>query len=36
MPLFGVPFSLILGERLTARTLLGTALTVAGVWLTVW
>ena len=35
MPLFGVPFSLILGERLTVRTLLGTALTVAGVWLTV-
>ena len=34
-PLFGVPFSLILKERVSRRTLLGTALTVAGVWLTV-
>jgi drug/metabolite transporter (DMT)-like permease len=36
MPLFGVPFSLILGERLTARTVLGTLLTIGGVWLTIW
>jgi drug/metabolite transporter (DMT)-like permease len=36
MPLFGVPFSLILGERLTARAMLGTALTIGGVWLTIW
>jgi len=35
MPLFGVPFSLILGERLTARTVLGTVLTILGVWLTI-
>jgi drug/metabolite transporter (DMT)-like permease len=34
-PLFGVPLSLVLGETPTSRTLLGTALTVAGVWLTV-
>jgi len=34
-PLFGVPFSLILGEKLTPRTVVGTFLTVAGVWLTV-
>ena len=36
MPLFGVPFSLILGERLTARSILGTVLTIGGVWLTIW
>jgi drug/metabolite transporter (DMT)-like permease len=36
MPLFGVPFSLTLGERLTARTALGTVLTIGGVWLTIW
>ena len=35
MPLFGVPFSLILGERLTARTVVGTVLTIGGVWLTI-
>jgi drug/metabolite transporter (DMT)-like permease len=35
MPLFGVPFSMILGERLTARTVLGTVLTILGVWLTI-
>jgi len=35
MPLFGVPFSLILGEKLTARTVLGTLLTIGGVWLTI-
>lgn len=34
-PLFGVPFSMILGEKLTSRTVVGTLLTVAGVWLTV-
>jgi DME family drug/metabolite transporter len=34
-PLFGVPFSLVLGEKLTSRTLLGTVLTMVGVWLTV-
>jgi len=34
-PLFGVPFSLALGETVTSRTLLGTILTVVGVWLTV-
>jgi drug/metabolite transporter (DMT)-like permease len=34
MPLFGVPFSLVLGEKLTARTILGTLLTIGGVWLT--
>ena len=32
-PLFGLPFSLVLGERLHARTLLGTILTVTGIWL---
>jgi drug/metabolite transporter (DMT)-like permease len=35
MPLFGVPFSLILGERLTARAVLGTILTIGGVMSTV-
>jgi len=35
-PLFGVPFSLILGEKPSSRTLVGTALTIAGVWFTVW
>ena len=34
-PLFGVPFSLVLKEKLTSRTLLGTILTVVGVWLTI-
>lgn len=34
-PLFGVPFSLMLGEKLTSRTVLGTLLTVMGVWLAV-
>ena len=34
-PLFGVPFSLVLGEKLTSRMLLGTVLTMVGVWLTV-
>lgn len=34
-PLFGVPFSLILKEKLTFRTVLGTILTVGGVWLTI-
>jgi DME family drug/metabolite transporter len=35
MPLFGVPLSLLLGEKPSSRTLMGTALTVAGVWLTI-
>jgi DME family drug/metabolite transporter len=35
MPLFGVPFSLLLGEKLTARTVVGTLLTIGGVWLTI-
>lgn len=35
MPLFGVPFSLVLGEKLTARTVVGTLLTIGGVWLTI-
>jgi len=35
MPLFGVPFSLLLGEKLTARTVMGTLLTIGGVWLTI-
>jgi DME family drug/metabolite transporter len=35
MPLFGVPFSLVLGEKLTARTVIGTLLTIGGVWLTI-
>ena len=34
-PLFGVPFSFLLKEKPSPRTLLGTALTVAGVCLTV-
>jgi DME family drug/metabolite transporter len=35
MPLFGVPFSLMLGEKLTVRTVVGTLLTIGGVWLTI-
>jgi drug/metabolite transporter (DMT)-like permease len=35
MPLFGVPFSLLLGERPTYRTVVGTLLTIGGVWLTI-
>jgi drug/metabolite transporter (DMT)-like permease len=35
MPLFGVPFSLLLGEKLTARTVVGTLLAIGGVWLTI-
>ena len=35
MPLFGVPFSLLLGEKLTLRTVVGTLLTIGGVWLTI-
>jgi DME family drug/metabolite transporter len=35
MPLFGVPFSLVLGEKLTARSVVGTLLTIGGVWLTI-
>jgi len=35
MPLFGVPFSLLLGEKLTARAVMGTLLTISGVWLTI-
>jgi len=34
-PFFAVPFSLALGEKLTSRTLLGTTLTVIGIWLTI-
>jgi DME family drug/metabolite transporter len=34
-PVFGVPFSLFLGERVSARMILGTVLTVTGVWLTI-
>lgn len=34
-PLFGVPMSLLLGERPSPRTLAGTALTMIGVWLTI-
>jgi DME family drug/metabolite transporter len=34
-PLFGVPISLLLGEKPTPRTLAGTALTMVGIWLTV-
>jgi drug/metabolite transporter, DME family len=34
-PLFGLPFSLVLKERLSVRKVAGTVLTVAGVWLTV-
>ena len=33
-PLFGVPLSFVLKEKPSPRTLLGTVLTVAGVWLT--
>lgn len=36
MPLFGVPFSLLLKERPSSRTLVGTGLTMAGVVLTIW
>jgi DME family drug/metabolite transporter len=35
-PLFGVPFSLLLKERPSRRTLVGTGLTMMGVWLTIW
>jgi DME family drug/metabolite transporter len=35
-PLFGVPFSLLLRERPSSRTLVGTGLTMVGVWLTLW
>jgi DME family drug/metabolite transporter len=35
-PLFGVPMSLLLKERPSSRTLVGTGLTMAGVWLTIW
>jgi DME family drug/metabolite transporter len=35
-PLFGVPMALILRERPSLRTLAGTVLAVAGVWLTVY
>jgi DME family drug/metabolite transporter len=35
-PLFGVPLSLLLKERPSSRTLVGTGLTMAGVWLTIW
>jgi DME family drug/metabolite transporter len=35
-PLFGVPFSLLLKERPSSRTLVGTGLTMIGVWLTLW
>jgi DME family drug/metabolite transporter len=35
-PLFGVPLSLILRERLSGRTVLGTVLTVVGVGLTIY
>lgn len=35
-PLFGVPFSLFLKERPSSRTLVGTGLTMVGVWLTIW
>jgi DME family drug/metabolite transporter len=35
-PLFGVCFSVILKEKLSVRTLVGTALTVLGIWLTVY
>ncbi len=35
-PLFGVPFSLLLKERPSSRTLVGTGLTMMGVWLTIW
>ena len=35
MPMFGVPFSLFLGEKLTTRIVVGTLLTIGGVWLTI-
>lgn len=35
-PLFGLPFSLVLREKLTSRTLLGTILAMVGVWLTIY
>ena len=35
-PLFGVPFSLVLKEKLSVRKVVGTILTVLGVWLTVY
>jgi DME family drug/metabolite transporter len=35
-PLFGVPFSLLLKERPSSRTYVGTGLTMVGVWLTLW
>jgi DME family drug/metabolite transporter len=35
-PLFGVPFALLLKERPSSRTLVGTGLTMIGVWLTIW
>jgi DME family drug/metabolite transporter len=35
-PLFGVPFSLLLKERPSSRTLVGTGLAMVGVWLTLW
>lgn len=35
-PLFGVPLSLLLREKLSSRTVVGTALTVVGVWFTVY
>ena len=34
-PLFGVPLALLLGERPARRTMVGTALTMVGVWLTI-
>lgn len=34
-PLFGVPLSLLLGEKPSLRTVLGTVLTMGGVWLTI-
>ena len=35
-PLFGVPFSLVLKEKLSVRKVVGTILTVLGVWLTIY
>ncbi len=34
-PLFGVPMSLLLGEKLTWQTVLGSTVSVAGIWLVV-
>ena len=34
-PIFGVPFSLFLREKLSIRTVAGTVLTMFGVWLTI-